>query len=135
MVGYIVRVTQLIILGAIVVVKKQATKSSVIREILASHPKAAVKEIQAELTKRRVKASVALISKIKYGRPTTRRKSRRGGSKAEAIRGMWSTLGADARPRDVIDSLAKRRSEGLVRTGQYAAPQKRHGAISDVHLS
>lgn len=86
---------------------KQANKSSVIRDILASQPDATMKEIQAELKRRHIKASDALVSKVKYGRRAAERKSRNGVSKAEAIRGMWSTLGADARPRDVIDSLAK----------------------------
>ena len=87
--------------------KKQTSKSSAIREILASQPKAAMKEIQAELAKRHIKASAALVSKIKYGRRQTG-KTRNSVSKADAIRGMWSKLGVDARPRDVMESLAKR---------------------------
>src|ERR1700726_4463948 len=93
------------------------TKSDAIRDVLKERPKATVKEIQAALKKRGVKASDALVNKIKYGRGssgTLPKKShgRSGGNshinKAEAIRGMWSKLGAQARNRDVIAALGSR---------------------------
>jgi hypothetical protein len=94
---------------------KTPTKSDVIREILKAQPGAAVKEIRVTLHERGVKASDALINKIKYGRhrtngkkPRRRRKSHANGSKADAIRGMLDTMGKEARSRDVIAALAKR---------------------------
>jgi hypothetical protein len=95
---------------------KGATKSDSIREILKQHPSAPLVEVQAELKKRGVKASDALINKIKYGRGRGKsakrgRRAANGRSavnKADAIRGAWAELGASARPRDVIASLALR---------------------------
>ena len=55
-----------------------ANKSTAIREILAAKPKANVKEVQAELQKRGIKASDALVNKIKYS------KGRAGGKNAAA---------------------------------------------------
>jgi uncharacterized protein YneF (UPF0154 family) len=94
---------------------KAASKSDVIRDILKSHQNAGVKEIRATLEERGVKASDALINKIKYGRNRTAGKKSRGRgkansqtSKADAIRTMLSEMGAEARSRDVIAALAKR---------------------------
>jgi hypothetical protein len=95
---------------------KGASKSDVIRAILKQRPSANVKEVKAALAERGVKASDALINKIKYGRnrngaskkSSKRRKQRSGVNKAEAIRGAWGELGARARPRDVIALLAAR---------------------------
>lgn len=96
---------------------KTENKSDAIREILSQQPKATVKEIKAILQEHRVKASDALINKIKYGRKRSKvaakkSHSRRNGSsqlsKADAIRSMLSELGAKARPRDVISALAAR---------------------------
>jgi arginine repressor len=89
-------------------------KSDVIREILKSQPKATVKEVRAALQERGVKASDALINKIKYGRKTSGKKTRsRGangssGTKADAIRGVFGEMGAKARARDVVATLAAR---------------------------
>jgi hypothetical protein len=96
--------------------KTTETKSDVIRSILKQQPKASVKEIQSALAGRGVKASVALVNKIKYGRghSGTRKAGRRSGakgdrgSKARAIRAAWEKLGHHARPRDVIAELAAR---------------------------
>jgi len=89
-------------------------KSDVIREILKSRPKATVKEVRTALQERGVKASDALINKIKYGRKTTTKKSRgrrangSAGTKADAIRGVFGEMGAKARSRDVVAELAAR---------------------------
>ncbi len=47
--------------------KRRGRKSEAIRQVLADHPTATVKEIQAALAAKRIKASVALISKLKSG--------------------------------------------------------------------
>jgi arginine repressor len=89
-------------------------KSDVIREILKSQPKATVKEVRAALQERGVKASDALINKIKYARKPGGKKTRsRGtngsaGTKADAIRGVFDEMGAKARARDVVATLAAR---------------------------
>jgi uncharacterized protein YneF (UPF0154 family) len=105
--------------------KKRATaivprKSDVIRDIFKSQPKATVKEIKEALQQRGVKASDALINKIKYGRKRrggktrgTRRRANSHGTKAEAIRNMFGTMGAKARARDVVAALA---AKGIVVT-------------------
>ncbi|MBI3838140.1 MAG: hypothetical protein HY288_09445 [Planctomycetia bacterium] len=96
---------------------KGANKSDTIREILSRQPKATVKEIKVGLQERGVKASDALINKIKQGRNRSKagaKKSRARRnetspiSKADAIRGMLRELGVKARPRDVILALATR---------------------------
>jgi uncharacterized protein YneF (UPF0154 family) len=97
------------------------SKSDAIREVLASQPKAPTKEIKAKLASKGVKASDALINKIKYGRKPAARatKSRNGRaasngvSKADAIRNMFNEMGRDARPRDIIAAL---KSKGIVVT-------------------
>ena len=85
-------------------------KSDAIREVLASQPKAGVKDNKAKLEAKGINASDALINKIKYTPKAKRRKTARaksGTSKADAIRGMFKQLGRDARPRDVIESLKR----------------------------
>jgi hypothetical protein len=91
------------------------SKSDVIREILKANSNATQKEVRAILNERGVKASDALISKIKYGRRSPRGKKRAKssngavrGSKAAAIRRTFVQLGDDARPRDIIATLRKR---------------------------
>ena len=88
-------------------------KSDVIREIFKSNPQASLAEVQSLLKERSIKASNALVNKIKYGRGEKGAKKRGGkhggkASKADAIRGAWSELGAAARPRDVVALLAGR---------------------------
>jgi hypothetical protein len=118
---------------------KDSSKSDAIREILKQNPKAPLAEVQEALKKQGVKASDALINKIKYGRGRSGKRARRtsngrtGVNKAEAIRGAWAELGASARPRDVIASLALRgievtsaqvstlRKKGLRRRGPAAS--------------
>lgn len=97
---------------------RSASKSDAIREVLANQPKAPTKEIKAKLASKGVKASDALINKIKYGRKTSSSKAkngraRSGGSKADAIREMFNEMGADARPRDIIAAL---KGKGIVVT-------------------
>ena len=94
---------------------KVVSKSDAIRKILKQRPQATVAEVKTVLKRRGLKASDALVNKIKYGRkPThTNKKSQTRAttdqsSKADAIRNAWSELGADARPRDVISVLAQR---------------------------
>lgn len=102
--------------------KKKATapsvsKSDAVRELLAAHPNAGVKEIKTKLEAKGISVSVALISKLKYSRqPARGRKASRrtgGASKADAIRVKFDQLGRDARPRDVIAAL---KSEGVTVT-------------------
>ena len=99
--------------------KKSATveprKSDVIREILKAQRNATVKEIRAALQERGVKASDALINKIKYNRNPNRKKKSRAagranshGSKADAIRAVFGEMGPKARARDVVATLATR---------------------------
>ena len=95
--------------------RSNGNKSDVIRGILKKNPKANVKAVQATLRKRGIKASDALVNKIKYGRGTNgaarsakRGKGRGNVNKADAIRGAWRELGLNARPRDVIALLASR---------------------------
>jgi len=91
--------------------KSEPSKSDVIREILKANQSAGLKEIRATLDERGVKASDALINKIKYGRNGAKTGgSRKSGnpSKADAIRDMFGALGEQARSRDVIAALAKR---------------------------
>lgn len=120
---------------------KGGSKSEAIREVLKKHPKASVKEVQAALHERGIKASDALVNKIKYGRnrngaakkSSRRGKGRSGVNKAEAIRGAWGELGASARPRDVIALLASRRiavSSAQVSTLRKSALRKRAAATT-----
>ncbi len=93
---------------------KSANRSDVIREILKKSPNANVAAVQEKLAERGVKASNALINKIKYGRgpggkkSKGRKRSSGGVNKADAIRGAWAEVGVDGRPRDVIALLASR---------------------------
>ena len=86
-----------------------ASKSDAIRAIIKKQPSANLKTIQEALKKEGVKASGALVSKVKYGRNGAKRGKRRGrGKKADAIRQAWGELGKKARPRDVISLLSER---------------------------
>jgi hypothetical protein len=116
---------------------KTVSKSSAIRDVLKRRPGATTKEVQAALKERGVKASDALVNKIKYGRkqPAAGKTSPSRGSsrpsKADAIRSAWKELGASARPRDVILVLAKRgvtASSAQVSTLRRSLPGRRaHG--------
>jgi hypothetical protein len=113
--------------------KKKSTntvsKSDAIRAVIAAQPKATLKEIQARLQARGVKASNALVNKIKYGRMSANgRKSARSRangsstSKADAIRGMFAQMGRDARPRDIIAAL---KSRGVIVTSAQVSMLRR----------
>ena len=86
-------------------------KSDVIREILKSQSKATVKDVRLALEERGVKASDALINKIKYGRKPAAKKTRgsngSGGSKADAIRGLFEEMGVNTRARDIVATLLR----------------------------
>ena len=127
-----------------------ASKSDAIREVLATQPSATVKEIKAKLQAKGVKASDALVNKIKYGRKRagakkTRRgrKSNSGVSKADAIRNMFGEMGRNARPRDIIATLKKRGvvvTSAQVSTLRHKLPRsgspraRAAGAVSFDHL-
>ncbi len=122
-----------------------ANKSTAIREILAEQPTANVKEVQAALAKRGIKASDALVNKIKYSKGRSGGKKRRGGkrkggslSKAEAIRSTFAHLGETSRARDVIAHLKK--SGMKVSSAQVSTLRKRmfgngHAAAASGSLS
>jgi uncharacterized protein YneF (UPF0154 family) len=106
-----------------------ATKSDAIRKVIAAQPEATLKEIKTKLQSRGVKASDALVNKIKYGRKRAGTKRARGGrqnnsgvSKADAIRNMFAEMGRNARPRDVIAALKKR---GVVVTSAQVSTLRR----------
>ena len=115
------------------------SKSDAIREIIKQQPKATVKEIQTILHGRGIKASDALVSKIKYARKAGKKGAKRrgksrgeSGSKAEAIRVAWGELGYNARPRDIVAILAKRGmtvSSAQVSTLRKSLP-RRNGALA-----
>lgn len=95
-----------------------ATKSDAIRAVIAAQPKATLKEIKVKLQARGVKASDALVNKIKYGRKKKSAKPSAGSGKrssgvikADAIRNMFDEMGRTARPRDIIAAL---KSRGIV---------------------
>jgi hypothetical protein len=94
---------------------RTGSKSDAIRAVIAANPNAALKVIKAKLQARGVKASDALVNKIKYdrkraGAKATRksRKNSKGVSKADAIRNMFGEMGLEARPRDIIAALKAR---------------------------
>lgn len=106
-----------------------ATKSDAIREVIAAHPKATLKEIKEKLQARGVKASDALVNKVKYGRKRAGgkrmgpgRKANSRVSKADAIRNMFGQMGRKARPRDVIAALKAR---GVVVTSAQVSTLRR----------
>jgi uncharacterized protein YneF (UPF0154 family) len=95
----------------------RVSKSDAIRAVIAVNPNATLKEIKTKLQARGVKASDALVNKVKYDRKRNgaqaTRKVRKGASKADAIRNMFAEMGLDARPRDIIAAL---KSRGIVVT-------------------
>lgn len=115
-------------------------KSSAIRQILAAQPKATTAEIKSKLDEQGVAASVALINKLKYGRATgaagKSRASKKGVSKAAAIREKFEQLGYDARPRDVIAAL---KSEGVkvtsAQVSMLRAKQANNGKVRSQAVS
>jgi hypothetical protein len=115
---------------------KTVSKSDVIRKILKRHSEATVAEVRTVLKRRGLKASDALINKIKYGRretdtnkkPVARSAGNAQVSKADAIRNAWSELGHHARPRDVISVLAQRGvSVSSAQVSTLRKSPRRHG--------
>ncbi|HUY89016.1 MAG TPA: hypothetical protein VMV10_09800 [Pirellulales bacterium] len=101
--------------------KDGVNKSELARKYVAAHPAASPKEIVEGLKAEGVEVSVALASKIKYGR---KKKAGRG-NKAEAIRTAAKSLGKKVRPRDVISMLEV---QGItVTSAQVSATLKRMG--------
>src|SRR5262249_40629028 len=107
-------------------------------------PKATVKEVREALDARGVKASDALINKLKYGRKPAGKKSKRAsrngahGSKADAIRGMFGEMGVKARARDVVAALAARGmvvTPAQVSTLRNKVPRRGHAASSAAVVS
>lgn len=106
---------------------RAVSKSDAIRAVIAGNPEATLKHIKSKLQARGIKASDALVNKIKYGRKTrgakpTTSTSRKSGSKADAIRGMFDEMGLDARPRDVIAAL---KAQGIVVTSAQVSTLRR----------
>lgn len=120
------------------------SRSDAIRAYLKSHPDASQKDIAAGLAAEGVEASVSLINKIKYGKPTGKRPgkkkagraaahrngkptkakavaSKSGTSKAQAIRDAMDKLGHRTRPRNIIAHLYE---QGVkVAAAQVSSPQ------------
>jgi hypothetical protein len=96
--------------------KRRGRKSDAIREILAQQPAATVKEIQAALAAKRIKASVALISKLKSGangKPRGRKAHANGKANGVvlehllAAKGLVAKVGSVEAARLALDSFAK----------------------------
>jgi len=93
---------------------KRRNKSNAIRSILAEQPTATVKEIQAALKAKRIKASVALISKLKSGaNGATRRPKTHSNGKADttehllAVKALVAKIGSVEATRSALDLFAK----------------------------
>jgi hypothetical protein len=130
--------------GDEIVAKKKSktngvSKSDAIRAVIAAQPKATLKEIKDKLHSKGIAASDALVNKIKYGRKSKGRKviARNGharASKADAIRAMFTELGRNARPRDIIAELKKRGTKvtsAPQAAGQwFARPSRGRGGLT-----
>lgn len=101
-------------IGANNLAKRRGNKSNAIRAILAEHPAATMKEIQAALKAKRIKASVSMISKIKAGANGKPRKAHTNG-KANgatiehllAVKGLVAKVGSVEAARSALDLFAK----------------------------
>jgi hypothetical protein len=95
--------------------KRRVHKSNAIRAILAEQPAATVKEIQAALAGKRIKASVALISKLKSGKGKKRGRKAHANGKANGVvlehllaaKGLVARVGSIEAARTALDSFAK----------------------------
>lgn len=90
---------------------KYATKSAAIREVLAANPKAGVDAIKVELGKLKVKASDALINKLKYGKPkaskpASKPATRNGQVNLETLRAAKELVGKAGGIEQAKDALA-----------------------------
>lgn len=89
---------------------KRGRKSEAIRAIIADKPTATVKDIQAALASKRIKASVALISKLKSTKGRGRKASANGHVSMDgllAAKVLVGKLGSVEAARSALDSLAK----------------------------
>ena len=101
----------------------EVSKSQLIKDHLAKHSDAKVKDVKEALASEGHEVSVALINKIKYGKKPKRsakkpgRKSSNGKattkkaatSKAQAIRDAFAALGKKARTSEVVQHLADKK--------------------------
>ncbi|MEX0677100.1 MAG: hypothetical protein WD063_08500 [Pirellulales bacterium] len=86
---------------------KRGRKTAAIKAVLAAKPGASVKEIQSALAAKRVKASVALISKLKSG---NRKASANGHVSMDgllAAKAMVAKLGSVDAAREALNQFAK----------------------------
>jgi hypothetical protein len=93
---------------------RRGRKSAAIKAVLAEKPAATMKEIQAALKAKRVKASVALISKLKAGTngKPGRRKAHTNGNDLKmdhllAAKVLVGRVGSMEAARSALASLAK----------------------------
>ena len=88
---------------------KRGRKSEAIRKVLAEKPTASVKEIQRALAAKRVRASVALISKLKSGTHRTRKASNGQVTfdQLVAAKALVARVGSVELARKSIDALSK----------------------------
>jgi hypothetical protein len=89
---------------------RRGRKSNAIREVLSEQPTATVKEIQAALARKRVKASIALISKLKSGNRRGRKAAANGDVTMEqllAAKSFVAKVGSVDAARSAIDGLSK----------------------------
>jgi hypothetical protein len=93
--------------------KRRGRKSDAIREILAAQPAASVKEIQAALAAKRIKASIALISKLRPGKRRGRKAHSNGKANGVVLEHLLAAkalvvrVGSVEAARSALDSLAK----------------------------
>jgi hypothetical protein len=88
--------------------KRRGRKSEAIKAVLADNPTATVREVQTALAARRVKASVALISKLKRRKPF--RNGRANGLTLEhllAAKGLVAKVGSIEAAKSALASYAK----------------------------
>lgn len=89
---------------------KRGRKTSAIQAILAEQPTATVKEIQAALAAKRIKASAALIHQVKGRKRRSRKPAANGQITMEqllAAKGFVARLGSVDAARQSLDALAK----------------------------
>jgi hypothetical protein len=92
---------------------KRGRKSAAIKAVLGENPTASVKEIQSALAAKRVKASVALISKLKGGANSGRKVHANGNAKGVTIdqllaaKVMVAKVGSIDVAKSALDSYAK----------------------------
>jgi uncharacterized protein YdaL len=90
---------------------KRGRKSNAIRAIIAEQPTATVKEIQAALAAKRIKASVSMISKLKATKREGGRKPSTNGHVTMdgllAAKQFVGKLGTIEAARQSLDALAR----------------------------